>query len=216
MKRKVVLVDDHPIVRQGLAQLIDSEEDLQIVGEAQDRSSALDVIHEKQPDIALVDLTLKNSNGIELIKDLKSIKPDLPVLVLSLHDENVYAERVIRAGAKGFIMKAEATETLLDAIRTVLRGGVYLSSKMKEAVLSHAFAPQDRKRGPLDALSDREFEVFQYIGDGKDTKEIAEGLFLSTKTVETYKSHIRSKLGLKNTTELIQYAVKWKVESEKM
>ncbi len=214
MKKRIVIVDDHPIVRQGFAQLINQEEDLVVIGEAEDAPGAVELIEDTDPDLALVDLSLKNSNGIELIKDLKKIKPELKVLVISLHDESVYAERALRAGAKGFIMKAEATESVMTAIRMVLRGEVYLSEKMRNHLLSSMTGGgATRALSPTEVLSDREFEVFQAIGRGASTREIADSLCLSVKTIETYKSHLKQKLALKNSTELMQYAIEWQITS---
>lgn len=210
MKKRIVIVDDHPIIRQGFAQLINQEEDLAVIGEAEDAPGAVELIEETKPDLALVDLSLKNSNGIELIKDLGKIQPELKVLVISLHDESVYAERALRAGARGFIMKAEATESVMTAIRMVLRGEIYLSEKMRNHLLSSMTGGgSSRALSPTELLSDRELEVFQAIGRGASTREIAESLCLSVKTIETYKSHLKQKLDLKNSTELMQVAVEW-------
>lgn len=214
MKKRIVIIDDHPIVRQGFAQLINQEEDLTVIGEAEDAAGAVDLIEACNPDLALVDLSLKNSNGIELIKDLNRLKPELKVLVISLHDESVYAERALRAGAKGFIMKAEATDSVMIAIRMVLRGEVYLSDKMRNQLLSAmAGGGTTRAMNPTEVLSDRELEVLQAIGRGESTRAIADILCLSVKTIETYKSHLKQKLALKNSTELMQYAVEWHLTS---
>lgn len=212
--KKVVIIDDHPIVRQGFVLLINQEEDLEVVGEAEDAPGAVSVVREKSPDLALVDLSLKNSNGLELIKDLKVILPELIVLVVSLHDEEVYAERALRAGAKGFIMKAEATDNVMTAIREVLQGGVYLSNAMRSKILhSLSGGGGGREKNITELLSDREFEVFQLIGNGLNTRNIAHKLNLSIKTIETYKSHLKTKLNLQDATEMIQYAVEWVVKN---
>ncbi|MBN2508722.1 MAG: response regulator transcription factor [Spirochaetales bacterium] len=214
MMKKVVIIDDHPIVRQGFVLLINQEEDLEVVGEAEDAPGAVSVVREKSPDLALVDLSLKNSNGLELIKDLKVILPELIVLVVSLHDEEVYAERALRAGAKGFIMKAEATDNVMTAIREVLQGGVYLSNAMRSKILhSLSGGGGGREKNITELLSDREFEVFQLIGNGLNTRNIAHKLNLSIKTIETYKSHLKTKLNLQDATEMIQYAVEWVVKN---
>ncbi|MFO7850751.1 MAG: response regulator transcription factor [Spirochaetia bacterium] len=210
-KRRIVIIDDHPIVRQGFAQLINRESDLETVGEAEDSTSASRVIEELNPDMALVDLSLKDSNGLELIKSLSVSHKNLKMLVISLHDENVYAERALRAGAKGYIMKSEATNNVMTAIRKVLGGDIYLSKKMHSRVIEQ-YADGGKKSGDaLDVLSDREFEVFQLIGKGVQTSKMAEQLNLSVKTIETYKSNIKTKLGLESGTELMQRAVEWEL-----
>ncbi|MFP4268136.1 MAG: response regulator transcription factor [Spirochaetaceae bacterium] len=210
-KKRVVIIDDHPIVRQGYAQLINREFDLETVGEAEDSSSALRVIEELKPDIALIDLSLKDSNGLELIKNLAVSHKDLKILVISLHDENVYAERALRAGAKGYIMKSEATKNVMTAIRSVIEGNIYLSPNMRSRIIEHYADGGIKDGNAVDVLSDREFEVFQLIGKGVQTSKIAEQLNLSVKTVETYKSHIKTKLGLDSGTELMQRAVEWEL-----
>ncbi len=210
-KKRVVIIDDHPIVRQGYAQLINREFDLETVGEAEDSSSALRVIEELKPDIALIDLSLKDSNGLELIKNLAVSHKDLKILVISLHDENVYAERALRAGAKGYIMKSEATKNVMTAIRSVIEGNIYLSPKMRSRIIEHYADGGIKDGNAVDVLSDREFEVFQLIGKGVQTSKIAEQLNLSVKTIETYKSHIKTKLGLDSGTELMQRAVEWEL-----
>ena len=214
MKRTIVIVDDHPIVRQGFIQLINMEDDLAVTGQAEDVPGAHREIDEKKPHMAIIDLSLKDSSGLELIKDLSRLYPDLKMLVVSLHDEKVYAERAIRAGAKGFIMKMEATENLLTAIREVLNGGVYLSDEMKSRMLERMTRGGNEKVSPISVLSDRELEVFQMIGHGTKTSDIADKLCLSVKTVETYKSHLKRKLKLNNSNELIQHAVEWTLHKE--
>lgn len=215
MKKRLVIVDDHPIVRQGFVQLINQQPDLEVIGEAEDAPEALDLILTEKPDISLVDLSLKNSNGLELIKDLCRQIPDMPILVVSLHDEEVYAERVLRAGAKGFIMKAEATESVMTAIRQVLDGGIYLSQKMRTKLLEKLTtgASYQDAGTPVELLSDREFEVFQLIGKGMKTSAIADALNLSIKTIETYRSHLKTKLNLKDSTALMQTAVEWALKN---
>jgi len=213
VKKKIMVVEDHPIVRRGMVQLINCEEDLIIVGEADSISTAHEIIQETKPDLVLVDLSLKNSNGLELIKDLTYNCPKLLTIVVSLHNENVYAERVIRAGAKGYIMKSEATENILTAIRLVLKGGIYLSTEMQRKMLNKIVSRQDNSVPEIDHLSDREIEVFEMIGLGRSTKDIAKDLNLSIKTIETYKSHIKVKLNIKGSTELIQNATEWTINS---
>ncbi|MDZ7793557.1 MAG: response regulator transcription factor [Spirochaetia bacterium] len=209
MEKRIVIIDDHPIVRKGFAQLINRESDLTVVGEAEDHLSAQTVISETQPDLALVDLTLKESDGLELIKIINVQYPRVKTMVISLHDERVYAERALRAGAKGYIMKSEATENVMTAIRTVLKGSMYLSDDMQERMLSLFAGNLQKETSLIDVLSDREFEVFRMIGDGLETREIAKRLTLSVKTIETYKSHLKTKLDLHSSTELIQRAVEW-------
>lgn len=215
VKKKIVVVDDHPIVRRGFVLLLSQDPGLEVVGEAEAPGEAMDIIRETRPDLALVDLSLKGGDGLEMIKDLSRLHPDLLMLAVSLHDENVYAERALRAGAKGYIMKSEATDNVMVAVRQVLSGGIYLSKKMNERMLNKfAAGNRDEKADPVNSLSDREFEVFQLIGKGYDTRTIADELCLSIKTIETYKSHLKTKLDLKNSTELMQRAVEWSVKSQ--
>lgn len=211
MKHHIIIVEDHPIVRKGFIMLINQEHDMNVVGEAEGVRSALQLINTTQADLMLIDLSLNDGNGIELIKTVKNLKPRLPVLVVSLHEENVYAERAIRAGASGYIMKSEATENILTAIREVVNGNLYVSDTMKAFFLNKLTGYGKSSYFSTDALSDRELEVFQCIGDGKKTKEIAALLNLSVKTIETYKAHIKIKMGIKDSTDLIRRAVEWKV-----
>jgi DNA-binding NarL/FixJ family response regulator len=209
-KRTVLIVDDHPIVRQGLAQLIDQEKDLQVCGQAEDAHEAMQAIRTLKPDMVIVDISLKDTSGMELIKDLKVQYPDLPVLTLSMHDEAVYGERALRAGARGYIMKQEATEKVVSAIRRVLAGEVYVSDDMAAKMVSKLVGGGGRKTGsPVECLSDRELEVFRLIGEGYSTREMAEKLHLSIKTIETYRAHIKDKLGLEDANELLRWAIQW-------
>ena len=209
-KRKILIVDDHPIVRDGLIRLIHEEQDLTVCGQAEDAHQALKAISESRPDIAIVDITLKSSDGIDLMKNIRSQYPKLPVLILSMHDEALYAERALRAGAKGYIMKQEASEKLLEAVREILSGRIYCSDKISRRVM-HKFArgKADIKDSPIDSLSDRELQVFRLIGCGYRTSEIAKKLYLSVKTIETYRTHIKEKLNLANSAELLRYAILW-------
>jgi len=208
-KRKVFLVDDHPIVRQGLAQLINNEPDLIVVGQGEDAYQSLRAVRETQPDLVLVDVSLKDSDGIELLKELKSQSPDIPALVVSMHDESLYAERALRAGAGGYVMKQEAPQTLLAAIRAVLSGQVYVSSKMGATLLQAMVAGRKREGGlPMDRLTDRELEVFRMIGAGTSVKMIADKLCLSVKTVEAHREHIKEKLKIKSSAELLRFAIR--------
>ncbi len=209
-KRTVLIVDDHPIVRQGLAQLIDQERDLHVCGQAEDAHQAMRAIRMLNPDMVVVDISLRDSSGIELIKDIKVQYPNLPVLTLSMHDEGIYAERALRAGAKGYIMKQEATENVVTAIRRVLAGEMYVSDDMAAKMVSKLVAGRaETGSSPVDRLSDRELEVFRLIGSGFGTREMAEKLHLSIKTIETYRAHIKEKLGLVDANELLRAAINW-------
>ena len=204
---RVLLVDDHAILRQGLAQLINQESDMVVCGEAEEAPKGFELAETLQPDVAVVDVSLKSGNGIELIKDLKASLPHLPILVLSMHDENLYAERALRAGGLGYIMKEEAAESVLIGIRKVLKGEVVLSEKMQTRLLSQLVSGRGKPgTSPIDSLSDRELEVFRLIGEGRGTRQIAEELHLSIRTVEAYREYIKDKLQLKNGTELAQHA----------
>jgi DNA-binding NarL/FixJ family response regulator len=209
-KTRVFVVDDHPIVRQGLAQLINREADLTVCGEAEDARTALDAIVPLKPDILIVDVSLEGPDGIELLKTIRSRDSKLPVLILSMHDESLYAERALRAGANGYIMKQEATDRVLIAIRQILDGEVYVSDRMAQKMM-HQFIgrPGGAKRSTMEELTDRELEVFRLIGQGHGTRQIAEELHLSVKTVESYYAHIKDKLTLRNARELVQRAVQW-------
>jgi DNA-binding NarL/FixJ family response regulator len=209
-KKRVFLVDDHPMVRERLAHLIDQQEDLRVCGEASDAIDALDGICRVRPDIAIVDLSLRASNGLDLIKDLKSRGSDVPVLVLSMHDESLYAERVLRAGAMGYVSKQEATRNILLAIRRVLEGSVYVSSGVAGSLVKRMVGGiSPGEASPISRLADRELQVFQLIGRGQGTRKIAESLNLSVKTVESYRARIKEKLQLDDGVKLLQRAVQW-------
>jgi DNA-binding NarL/FixJ family response regulator len=209
-KRTVLIVDDHPIVRQGLAQVINQEKDLEVCGQAEDAHEAMEAIRQLNPDMVIVDISLKDTSGMELIKDLKIRHPDLPVLTLSMHDEAVYGERALRAGARGYVMKQEATGKVVTAIRRVLAGEVYVSDGLSAKMVSKLVGGGARTASsPADSLSDRELEVFRMIGEGFGTREMAEKLHLSVKTVETYRAHIKDKLGLQDANELLRTAIQW-------
>ncbi len=209
-RKKIFIVDDHPIMRRGLAELINLEKDLVVCGEAESAQTALEFIKLHEPDVALVDLSLKNESGLELIKDIKVRFPDLLMLVLSMHDEAFYAERVLRAGAKGYIMKGQATGLVLVAIRKILAGEVYLSEAISSKILRNITGGKTEKAGSsVDQLSDRELEVFRLIGAGFGTRQIAEKFSRSVKTVETYREHIKQKLDLKDSAQLTQTAIQW-------
>lgn len=214
-KAKIFLVDDHPIVRQGLARLIEPHGDLCVCGEAPDARGAIMGIADTSPDVAVIDISLdRDLAGIELIKDIKNRFPKLSVLVLSMHNEEVFAERAIRAGAKGYVMKDQAMETVLTAIRQILRGEIYLSDTVARSVLSRLAGYVDESdQRSVTGLTNRELEVFELIGRGYGTSHIAEKLFLSIKTVETHRAHIKEKLKIGDPARLIRYAIEW-VQSE--
>ncbi|WP_372796876.1 response regulator [Pontiella sp.] len=214
MKRRVYLVDDHPIVRQGLIKLIEQEEQLEVCGEAGSVGEALGEIRELAPDVVLVDISLEDSNGLELIKTIDDLGLQIPTLVLSMHDESLYAEHALKAGASGYVMKQAASSTLIQAIEKVLDGEIYVSKVMSSQMLKLAFrSGGEVRRSGTEALSLRELEVFELIGRGNSTREIAEQLNLSVKTIETYRAHIKDKLHLRSGTELMQKAIHW-VENE--
>lgn len=208
--RKIFLVDDHPVTRQGVAMLINQEPDFVVCGEADNGPLAVDLIPKAAPDMAIIDITLKTTSGIELLKDLKVLMPDLPVLVMSMHDESLYAERALRAGARGYVMKHEPSETVLTAIRRVLSGELHLSERVKEKMLNRlAHRRKDAVAFSMDTLSDREMEVFQLIGNGYGTRQIAERLNLSVKTIDSYREHLKLKLRLESGAHLVQHAIQW-------
>jgi DNA-binding NarL/FixJ family response regulator len=207
---RVLLVDDHPMVRERLAQVIGEEPDLAVCGEAEDRFGAMNVIEATRPHLVIVDLTLKGSHGMELIKDIRSLHPDIAILVVSMHDELLHAERVVRAGARGYITKLEATTKIILAIRTVLAGNVYLSEKMAAQIAAASVGGARTRHGlPMDSLSDRELLVFEMIGQGHGTRQIAEQLHLDMRTIETYRARIKEKLNLKDANDLLQHAIRW-------
>jgi DNA-binding NarL/FixJ family response regulator len=209
-KQQVLIVDDHPMMRQGLAQLINHEPDLSACGEADTVAQALKLINAAKPDLVLADISLPDRNGLELIKDAQALHPGLPVLVVSMHDESLYAERVLRAGGRGYIMKQEGGKLLMQAIRHVLSGQIYVSAKMSAKILEIFSGHRaDVAHSPVERLSDREFEVFQLIGQGKGTRQIAEHLHLSIKTVEVHRANIKHKLELEHGTDLVRYAIRW-------
>jgi DNA-binding NarL/FixJ family response regulator len=213
-KYGVLIVDDHPVVRQGLAQLINQEKDLEVRGYAEDAYQAMQAIKDVRPDMVIVDISLKDTSGMDLIKDMKIQYPNLPILTLSMHDESLYAERALRAGARGYIMKHEATERVITAIRRVLAGEIYVSDAMAAKMVSKlATGAAPQSASPVESLSDRELEVFRLIGEGHKTRDVADNLHLSVKTIETYRAHIKEKLGFKDGNELFRFAVEW-VNSE--
>jgi len=210
---RIMIVDDHPVVRQGLRMMIDGEDDLAVCCEASGMSQAMQQFYDTKPDLVIVDLSLHNGSGIELVKELIAQDDGLKILICSMHDETLFAERALHAGAKGYINKEEATEKLIVAIRRVADGRVYLSEQMTERMLCRNIgASEDPPKSPIESLSDRELEVFEMIGNGVTTRQIADKLHLSPKTVETYRENIKHKLNLANATELTQHAVRWVLE----
>ena len=209
-KTQVLIVDDHPVVRDGLTTIINHEQDLNVCGEADDAYEALKAVTESIPDVVIVDISLKSSDGIELTKSIKAINSKLPVIVLSVHDESLYAERALLAGARAYLMKDAVSENIVKAIRTVLSNEIYVSNTISRKFL-HKIA-RDKvgtTKTPIENLSDREFEIFRLIGEGFKASQIAMQLHLSIKTIETYRSRIKEKLNLPNAAELLQYSIKW-------
>jgi DNA-binding NarL/FixJ family response regulator len=208
--KTVLIVDDHPFVCLGLKEALAGEPGLQVCGIAGSAEEALAAVEKLWPDVAVVDLNLPGKSGLELIKDLASLRADLPVIVLSMHEEEVYAERCLRAGGRGYVMKSESPEKLIEAIRHVLAGGVHVSAQTSSRIIEALAGRRTReKQTPIGQLSDREFELFRWIGRGFTTHEIAARLHISTKTVETHRMHIKAKLGMATAAELIAYAARW-------
>ena len=206
-KWRVLLVDDHAVVRQGLAELIDDQPDLVTCGEADSPPEALKVIPHTNPHVAIVDISLKSGDGIELCRQIHEQWPNIALLVLSMHDEALYAERALRAGAMGYVMKQEPQETVMTAIRRIVKGQTHLSEKMAAKLLRSFSGNRQADVPPLERLSDRELQVFRLIGQGRSVKDIADELFLSPKTVETHKEHIKQKLNLDSSNDLLRYAI---------
>jgi DNA-binding NarL/FixJ family response regulator len=210
----VFLVDDHPIVRLGLAQMINREADLEVCGGAENGADALAAVGEAKPDIVLLDLALPGPDGIEVLQAIRTREPQLPVLILTMHDEFLYAERALRLGAKGYVMKQEASDRVITAIRQVLAGEIYVSERMAVRILQSFAGSSVGVRPSFEALTDREIEVMALVGKGQSTREIADRLHLSVKTVDAYCAHIKDKLSLRNVRELIQFAVQWGRQQE--
>ncbi len=211
-KTRIFIVDDHPIVREGLALMMNREPDMMVCGEAEEATRALQAISVHHPDFLIVDISLSGPDGLDLLKSIRTRYPSLPVLILSMHDESIYAERALRAGANGYIMKQEATERVLVAIRQILAKKVYVSDRVANRMLQQYIKGSvNEAKSPIAELSDRELEVFRLIGEGHGTRTIAEELRLSIKTVESYQAHIKEKLALKNGRELVQRAIQWNI-----
>jgi len=209
---RILIVEDHPVVRRGLVELIDAEPDLQVCGEADDAPAAVQLLSQTRPDLVVIDISLKRGNGIDLVKQIRARDARIKLLVTSVHDESLYAERALRAGAMGYVNKSEPVPTIINAIRQVLRGRVFLSMPMVNRMLQSP-PEEPAEESPIMSLSDRELQVFELISRGLTTREIAGKLMLSIKTIETHRDHIRMKLKLKNSTELIHHAVQWFLES---
>jgi len=209
-RKRILIVDNHPLVRKGLIQLINQQKDIIVCGEAENAKGALEAIEKLSPDMAIIDISLKGSNGIDLIGNIKARYSDFPILVLSTHDESNYAELLLRAGAKGYIMKIEAIENILIAIRCVLSGEIYVSNKIAANML-HKFINNKsvKSASPMELLSKREKEIFRLIGQGYGTRQIAEELYLGIKTIETHRAHIKKKLKIRNNSELTKYSISW-------
>jgi DNA-binding NarL/FixJ family response regulator len=208
--KRIIIVDDHPLFRKGLEQLIHSDGRFAVCGEAGDAAGAMDVIRTLNPDLAIVDLSLPGANGIELIKNIRAEFPKLPILVLSMHDESLYALRALRAGANGYVMKHEAMDNVVQAVHEVFNGRPYLSPAMAAQVITKfAHSPSGGEADPVDRLSDRELEILELIGKGNEVRQIGKRLHLSPKTVETHRAHIKEKLRLKNAREVVRFAVQW-------
>jgi DNA-binding NarL/FixJ family response regulator len=209
-KAQILIVDDHPMTRAGLTHLINHQADTEVCGEAENAAQALDLLATSQPDLVMIDITLPGKSGLELIKDVKAIRPDLAILVISMHDESLYADRVLRAGARGYITKHEGGDKLIAAIRHVLNGKIYVSESMSAHILEiFSGAHSGADRSSIQNLSDREFEVFQALGEGLSSHEIAKKLHLSAKTVDAHRANIKAKLKINTTAEIISFAARW-------
>ena len=211
MATRIYIVDDHPLVRQGLSQVINNEADMEICGEAEDAPEAMKGVGPANPDAIIVDISLRGNNGLELIKNLKAIHENIPILVFSMHDESIFAQRALRAGAKAYVMKKESPTKVVEAIRRIIKGEIYVSPSVADQVLHQIVnGPSNAtSSSPIDRLTDRELEVVQLIGRGLSSREIAESLNLSVKTIESHRAHVKEKLNLRNATELVQFSVQW-------
>jgi DNA-binding NarL/FixJ family response regulator len=214
-KKRIVIVDDHPMTRAGIAQWIRNEPDMEVCCEAETAEQGLEAAIAMKPDLVLTDITMHGKDGLELIKDLHAMQPHLPVIVISMHEESLYAGRVLRAGARGYLMKHEGGSKIVQAIRCVLAGGIYVSDAMSSQILERFSGKPNIKRSGTELLSDREFEVFQLIGKGVSTRDIGKKLHLSTKTVDAHRAHIKQKLKIKEVSQLISYAAVWSSEAMK-
>lgn len=212
---RILVVDDHPVFRRGISALLAEQKDFSVCGEAENGPSALEAMRQTKPNVALVDISMPGMNGIELVKMMLAEQPKLTILVLSMHDESLYALRALRAGAKGYVMKAEALTHVVDALRKVIAGGIYVSPRFSERLVFKAIQSLDSDIvSPVDRLSDREMEVLQLIGKGSSTREIASNLHLSIKTIETHRAHIKEKLGCKDAAELVRFSFEWVAQQQ--
>jgi len=215
-KTRILIVDDHPMTRGGLVHLINHQPEMVVYGEAEDAAQALDLLASERPDLMLIDITLPGKSGLELVKDVKAMHPDLPMLVLSMHDESLYADRVLRAGARGYITKHEGGDKLMGAIRHVLSGRIYVSESMSAHILEIFSGGQTGiDRSSIQKLSDREFQVFDALGEGLSSHEIAKKLHLSAKTVDAHRANIKTKLKINTTAELISFSARWAATQSK-
>jgi DNA-binding NarL/FixJ family response regulator len=208
-KRRVLLVDDHAILREGFAEIINSKPDLQVCGEASTAGRAIDSVNRLKPDLVVVDISLQGGSGLELIKSLKVMHPRLPMLVLSMHEESLYAERALRAGALGYVMKREESKIILEAIRTALKGELFVNQSVRDQMLQEFVGGKKQSWGRMGHLTDRELEILELIGQGRTTVQIAKQLHISTSTVETHRVHLKGKLHVQNVSELMRVAVEW-------
>jgi DNA-binding NarL/FixJ family response regulator len=213
-KNRVFIVDDHPLVREGLATLINGQDDLIVCGQAEDSAQAIAGIRKARPDVALIDISLKNESGLELVKNLTSQLPQVTLIVLSMHDEALYAERALRAGARGYVMKRETSKSVLASIRRVLEGGVYVSEKVINRMAQRVGRSRETSSSPVERLSDRELEVFRLLGHGRTSSQIAADLNLSLKTVQVYCARAKEKFGVTSLTELLRAAIRWEDASQ--
>jgi len=214
--KKIYLVDDHPVVTKGIALVLNEEPDLVVCGSSDDIDHVLRDINNMKPDLVVVDISLKEANGLDLVKALKTRYPNLKTMILSMHDESLYAERALKSGARGYLMKNEVSETIVDAVREVLGGGIYLSKKMSIRLLQrYVVSDKEDSRDPMDLLTNRELEVFRYIGQGYAPREIASNLGLKVKTIETYRERIKQKLDVSSSSEMNRYAISWYADRSK-
>ena len=211
-KHRVVIIDDHALIRQGLSQLINSRSHLSVIGEADSAGAGIELVRKSKPDLVILDLSLAKADGLEVVKQIKSELPKLPILVISMHEESVYAERVLRAGARGYVMKKEPSERVFLAIESLLRGEIFVSERIKQDMLQFSATGKRLSTDggdPLGHLTDREMQVFRLLGDGISTREIAERLHLSVKTIESYRENLKVKLNVPTGAALIQRAIQW-------
>lgn len=205
----ILIVDDHPIVRQGIKALLAQEKDLKVVAEAESAGEAIQLVEKIHPDVAIVDISLRGTDGLELTKAIREMEESMPILIMSMHDEALYAERALRAGANGYIMKDQMSDNIVEAVRRVLRGDIFVSEAVRQRILRGVRGLKDKGKPAVERLSDRELEVFRLLGHGLGTRQIADQLKLSLKTIETYRAHIKEKLNLASGTELVRFAVQW-------